>query len=418
MDKIAFLFPGQGTQFVGMGKSFYDNYDIVKRTFQEVSDVSEIDIADICFNGDIRKINDFTNMQLAVLAVEVSIFRVYMEEYGVYPQFMAGHSVGEYAAFVSSGTISLSDAVRIMIKRGELVQRIMDQRIGHMTIVENCSAEQIEQCIHRADAADYVFISCYNAKNQNALSGYNDFLEKVEDLLGGEGADCTPLLFSPPVHSQLMNGICKEFFEYISSFKFHDFRFPVISNYTGDIFADKNRIAEVLTNQLCHPVRFSSVEEIMYQYGVNMTIEMSPKSLLSDFVKTDYPMVNTFCFGVKKDRLLLEELFEDKKRFYRETPDFLGKCLSIIAISENKNDDTEEYKEVIRINNWLKNLYKANQTDKKALSRKDKNSYIEHLVRALRIKKVEEELISEYIRDLMEETNLFYEMEEQMKDKK
>lgn len=412
MKKISILFPGQGTQFVGMGKFFFDNYDIVKRTFQEISETSGIDIVDICFNGDTRKINDFINMQLVILAVEVSIFRVYMEVYGVYPQFAVGHSVGEYAAFVSTGAISLTTAVRILLKRGELVQRIISQRIGHMTIVENCSAEIIEQCIHKANATNYVYVSCYNASCQNVISGYNAWLDKIEDMLCNEDANCTPLLLSPPIHSKIMDGICNEFFDYINSFEFYDFRFPIISNVTGDIFSDKHLIAEMFTKQLCYPIKFLAVQEVMYKYGVNITIEMSPKNLLSNFVKMDYPDINTLCFGVKNDRVLMEELFTNKKMYSRDASNFFGRCLSIIASSENKNDDTEEYKEVIRIYNWLVNLYNVHLADKKELSRVEIKSYIGYLVKVLKIKKVEELIIREYIKDLLEETNLFYEMEE------
>jgi [acyl-carrier-protein] S-malonyltransferase len=415
MNKITFLFPGQGTQFVGMGKVFYENYAIVKKTFQEVVEVSGIDIVDVCFNGDTKKINDFNNMQLAILAVEVSMFRVYMEEYGVEPQFIAGHSLGEYAALVSSGAISLCDAIEILLKRGELVQRVIRQQIGHMTIVENCSAEIVEQCIQKANAVNSVYISCYNANNQIAISGYNDLLDEVEELLGDNGANCTPLLFSPPIHSRIMNGICKEFEDYICSFKFHDFRFPIISNYTGDVFSDKNQITYMLTNQLCHPVKFSTVNKVMNRYGINMTIEMSPRSLLSDFVKIDYPEVNTLCFGVKKDRLLMEKLFGNRTEICNKTSEFLGKCLSIIATSENKNNDKEEEKEVIKIYDWMKKLYDESLIDKKKLGIEDKNTYIEYLIKTLQIKKVEETEILEYIRGLVEETNSFYEKDEWIK---
>ena len=412
MEKIAFLFPGQGTQFIQMGKIFYDNYEVARKTFEEVEEVSDINIADVCFNGTVKSINEFSNMQLSILATEVAIFRVYMQEYGIAPQFVVGHSVGEYAALVSTGALSLADAVRIMLKRGELVKRVIDKKIGHMTIVENCTVDTIQQCIEQANATGSVYVSCYNSEKQNAICGYNEKMEEVEELLDKETAVCTPLVFSPPIHSPLMNEICMEFLEYVNTFKFHDFRFPIICNYTGKVFSDKNQIAKILTYQLYNPVKFIASVEVFKKYGVTMAIEMSPKRLLADFVKADCPEISTYSYGVKKEKSILGDIISNDTGLKKEIPNFLGRCLAILAVSENKNQDTAEYKEVINIYNAIRESYKVTLDENKKLDVNEKKGHLKNLVKALRIKKVEETSIFEYIRVLLDETNSFYELEE------
>ncbi|GJM68520.1 hypothetical protein HMSSN036_07360 [Paenibacillus macerans] len=147
MEKFAFLFSGQGTQFTQMGKSFYDNYAISRQTYEEAGDVLQQDIAKLCFEGSISELSRFTNMQSAIITTEISIFRAYMQDYGISPQFAVGHSIGEYAALVGTGALRFGDALKILQKRGELVERILQKGNSRMTVIENLDVNKVTEAL-------------------------------------------------------------------------------------------------------------------------------------------------------------------------------------------------------------------------------------------------------------------------------
>lgn len=411
MDKFAFIFPGQGTQFVPMGKSFYEQYAISKQTFEEASDVSGIDMADLIFNGSISRINEFNAMQLAILTTEIAIFRAYMEDYGVYPQFAVGHSIGEYAALVSAGAMTFRDAIRIMMKRGELVNGIIDKQIGHMAIIEQTDQSTIEACIQAADAEASVFIACYNSNRQYAISGLNDKLDAVEQLLLDREALVSPLLGSPPMHSPAMNEMCMEYLEFVNGVEFYPFHFPIISNYTGAPLSDPSQIARSLTYHLIHPVQFVSALRLLHRYGVTATIEMSPKLLLTEFVKENLPAMKTYCYGLFQDKQKLDQLFASDANFVKDMPNFAGRCLSILASTENRNPDAGEYKEVIKIYDKIKAAYNASSGANGGAKPDAQAEALGLLIEALRIKKLEPIKIRHCVKSLLDETNSFYAFE-------
>jgi [acyl-carrier-protein] S-malonyltransferase len=409
MEKFAFVFPGQGTQFLQMGKSFYDQYEVARQTFQEASDVSGIDIAHLCFQGSVSSINEFSNMQLAILTTETAIYRAYMQDYGVAPQFAVGHSIGEYAALVSAGAVTFMDAVSIMMKRGELISRIVDKNSGHMTIVERTNLAVLEAGIKAAGAGDHVFVSCYNSNSQYALSGANDQLDKVEQWLLDQESSVSPLFSSPPMHSPLMNEICMEFLEFLGTFEFYPFRFPIISNYTGRPLSDPLKLPKYLTHHLISPVLFTSAMDYFHKYGVTAVIEMSPKLLLSEFLKENRPEIKTYCYGLIQDKQRLDQLFKSDPNFEKDMPDFLGRCLSILVSTENKNNNPEEFKEVVRIYEKLKDLYLELSQSKASITPEQQSTVLGMLITALKIKKLESRQIRNDLKHLLDETNTFYE---------
>lgn len=408
MDKFAFIFPGQGTQFTQMGKSFYDHYSISKQTFEEASDVSGIDVANLCMNGSVSSINEFSNMQLAILTTEIAIFRAYMEDYGVYPQFAVGHSIGEYAALVSAGAVNFSDAIKIMMKRGELVGGIIHKNVGHMTIIEQSNQEIIEGCMKEAHAEGSVFISCFNSNSQYAISGLNDKLDEVEQLLLDKEAIVSPLFSGPPIHSPMMNEICMDYLEFVSGFEFYPFKFPIISNYTGSPLSDPDKIAKSLTYHLISPVQFTPSIHLLHRFGVTATIEMSPKLLLSEFIKENLPNMKTYCYGLINDKQKLDDLFTSDSNFVKDMPNFAGRCLSILASTESKNPNQNEHKEVVKIYEKLKEKYNATSKNKDGVKSELQAEMLDMLIAALRIKKLDPRQIRNCVKTLLDETNSFY----------
>lgn len=408
MEKLAFIFPGQGTQFLQMGKSFYDQYEIVKQTFAEASDVSGLDVADLIFIGTISSINEFSNMQLAILTTEIAIFRAYIHDCGIYPQFAVGHSIGEYAALVSAGAVTFADTIKIMMKRGELVSGIIEKNIGHMAIVERTNQSTIEASIRSANAKDSVFISCFNSDSQYAISGLNDKLDKVEQLLLDKEGIVSPLFGSPPIHCPAMNEVCMEYLEFISDFEFYPFHFPIISNYTGAPLSDPDKIAKMLTYHLIHPVLFTSAIHLLQRFGITATVEMSPKLLLSKFVKENQPSIKTYCYGLIQDKQKLDQLFASDANFAKDMPNFAGRCLSILASTENRNSNLNEFKDVVKIYDKIKEYYNTATKTNGDIPNNLRAEILDLLIEALRIKKLDPRHIRNNVKRLLDETNSFY----------
>lgn len=408
MEKLSFIFPGQGAQFVQMGQSFYNNYLISRQTYDEAQEVLDQDIAKLCFEGRISELNDFTNMQIAIVTTEVAIYRAYVQEFGIIPQFLAGHSIGEYSSLVCAGAISFRDILKILKKRGQLVQSIIDAEIGRMTIVEKVNCELITNIIRELGLENRVFISCYNSTSQLAISGYNEDLDIVEEKLVQVGSVISPLFISPPMHSPLMNDIKDEFKQFLETFEYHPFRFPIISNVTGAPFSDCKAIPELLSSHLIKPVRWENILAAMYQYGITATIEMSPKLLLSSFVAEAQPRMKTFCYCIKKDRLALSEMFKADTNYTKDVPNLLGRCLGILVTTENKNEDAAEFNKVLDMYRAISKMYTTTVEKKLIADYDDEVKAVQMLIDALKIKKVDNKEIKDWIKILLDETGSYY----------
>lgn len=408
MEKLSFIFPGQGTQFVQMGQSFYNNYLVSRQTYEEANEVLNQDIAKLCFEGRLSELNDFTNMQIAIVTTEVAIYRAYVQEYGVIPQFAAGHSIGEYSALICAGAISFHDALLILKKRGELIQRVIDLNIGRMTIVEKAGSELISNIITQLELKDKVFISCYNSPSQLAVSGYNDAMDLLEEKLVQVGCVISPLFMSPPMHSPLMSQVKDEFRQFLNGFEYDPFRFAVIANVTGSPFTDRNSIPELLSNHLIKPVQWEKSVSIMYRYGITATIEMSPKLLLSSFITESQPGIKTFCYSIKKDRLVLGEIFKADTNYMKDVPNLPGRAMAIIVSTENKNEDMDEFGQVVEIYRTFSNMYSEITQKNLPVDYEDEVKMVQMLIEALKIKKVEKKDIKAWIKSLLDETGSYY----------
>ena len=407
MDKFAFLFPGQGTQFIKMGKTFYDNYLIARQTFEEANSATGQDIIQLCFSGSFSQINQFTNMQLAIVTTEVAIFRAYMEDYGVPPQFLLGHSIGEYAALVCSGAIEFADCLKILQKRGELVQKILAQSKGSMTIIEQVSEEQVHAGLKAAGTAGKVSLSCYNSPSQFAVCGEKYGLEIFEDEMVKRNAVITPLLQSPPMHSRMMEEIREEFKEFLDTFCYHPFQYPIISNVTGKAMTDARQIPYMLSEHLIRPVQFTRSVEYMLNFGVNVVIEMSPKLLLTLFINSITAEVSAFCYGLEKNREQLHVYFQQNAGYEKDMPDFLGACLCELASTRNNNPDNDNQR-VAEIYNTIKKEYMSTETTRFTPSDSHFAQILKLVIEALKIKYVPENEIADSIRSILHRTNKMY----------
>jgi len=411
MEKLCFVFPGQGMQFVQMGKTFYDNYAIAKETFEEASRVLGMNVAKLCFEGTFKELNDFTNMQIAIITTEVAIYRTYVKNLGVEPQFLAGHSIGEYAALVCAGAIGFADCLKILKKRGELVQRIIDQGLGHMTIVEKISLDVLNSIVNGSEVAGKVFISCYNSNSQYAICGYENEMEIVEEQIISVDANISPLMFSPPMHSPLMESIVEEYREFLQTIDYQMFRKPIINNITGKPFSSIEEIPNILSEHFICPVRWTDTMESMYKYGITSVVEMSQKQLVSGFIQENQPQIRTYCYGIMKESTSFEKMIKEDPNYVKDVPNLAGCCLGLIATTQNFNENMDEYKEVSDIYKWLLKAY-SSQAGQNEQSRYDmEKEAVQKTIRALVLKKYPQSQIKLFIRNLLDEVGYYYSMD-------
>lgn len=281
MSKIAFMFPGQGAQYVGMAKDFYDTYEVSRQMFDLASEASGLDIPALCFEEN-ENINITEYTQIAMVAAEVAICKV-LEEKGIRPDVTAGLSLGEYGALVASGVMTPEEAFRVVRKRGIFMQEAVPTG-GAMTAVLGLDAETIEKICESIEGQ--VSIANYNCPGQIVITGEEGAVAKAAEALAEAGAKrCVPLKVSGPFHSPMLKGAGEKLGEELTKVDIHDIQIPYLSNVTGDYVTDKAQVKDLLTRQVASSVRWQQSVERMIADGVDTFIEIGPGKTLSGFMR-------------------------------------------------------------------------------------------------------------------------------------
>lgn len=281
MGKTAFIFPGQGAQYIGMGKDFYEQLPAAREMFALASEASGLDVAALCFEENDRlPITEYT--QIAMLTVEVAILKA-IEENGLKPDVTAGLSLGEYGALAAAGVMSPKDVFRVVRKRGIYMQEAVPVG-GAMTAVLGLDASLIEKICEETEGV--VSIANYNCPGQIAITGESQAVGKAAEKLSAAGAKkCVPLKVSGPFHSELLKGAGEKLGKELEQVELHDIAIPYLANVTADYVTDKNYVKELLTRQVSSPVRWQQSIERMIADGTDTFIEIGPGKTLSGFMR-------------------------------------------------------------------------------------------------------------------------------------
>ena len=281
MKKIAFIFPGQGSQYVGMGKDFYETFPCAKEMIDLAEKVSGIPMKELLFEEN-ENINITKYTQIAMLADELAIWSV-LREKGVESAVNAGLSLGEYAALIASGVMTPEDAFRVVTKRGEFMQEAVPTG-GAMTAVLGADTAVIENICEETEGI--VSIANYNCPGQIVITGEQKAVDTAAAALKEAGAKrCTPLNVSGPFHSAMLLPAGEKLAAELEQVEIHKIAVPYITNVTADYVTDSSQVKELLKKQISSSVRWQQSVERMIADGVETFIEIGPKKSLCGFMK-------------------------------------------------------------------------------------------------------------------------------------
>jgi len=292
LKKTAFLFPGQGSQSVGMGLDFYQEYDGVREIFDMAEEITRIKISNLCFKGPLDELTQTVNLQPSVTAVNLAcLFAI--EKEGVRPDISAGHSLGEYSAMHASNIISKEDTIRLVFKRGELMHREATRYKGAMDAIIGLPINTVEELVAEGQKEGIVAVANHNTEQQIVITGSPEMVKKVSSLAASRGAKAIPLKVSGAWHSELIKGAQEKFRDFMELIHFSTPDRPVLFNVTADYAMDTDEIKAIMVRQLCNPVKwYDSVCRLMAE-NVEVFVEVGPGKVLTGLIKKilpkDYP---------------------------------------------------------------------------------------------------------------------------------
>lgn len=281
--KIAFLFPGQGSQYIGMGLEIANEYQEAREIFEQVDDICAKPISKLCHDGPMDELTLTVNLQPAITAVNLACLLALKKE-GISPAVSAGHSLGEYGALVSSGIISSHDALRLVKRRGELMHREALANPGAMAAILGMGIEDVTELVSQARGTGVLSVANHNTAEQIVITGETAPLSKAVELVKEKGGKAIPLKVSGAWHCDLMKNAVTDFREFISGISFQKPAAPMLFNATGQEEDDPEKIMNVMAAQLISPVKWYGIVQKMIGNGIDTFVEVGPKKVLSGLV--------------------------------------------------------------------------------------------------------------------------------------
>lgn len=300
MKRIAFMFPGQGSQTVGMGKELYEKYDQVKKLYETANEVLNQNITDIMFNGPQETLTETENAQPALLLSSIAVFSLLQEE-NISPVMTVGHSLGEYSALVAAGALNVEEALPLVKTRGRLMEEAFPKGKGTMAAVLGMDEATIRDHLEKVSEDEVVDIANLNCPGQIVISGSRGGIEQAEEILKEAGARrVIQLNVSGPFHSRLMKPANEKFQESLEKVTINDAKVPVYANVTANPVTDKEEIKQLLIQQLYSPVRFEESIRNMMEEEIDAFVELGTGNVLCGLVRKIDRKMKTFAVQDEK----------------------------------------------------------------------------------------------------------------------
>jgi len=286
MSKIGFIFPGQGSQYPGMGKELADAFPVARQVFEEADEALGFKLSDLCFSGSEDQLRLTANTQPAILTTSIAVLRVLQQETALKADYLAGHSLGEYSALVCSGALAFSDAVRTVRARGTFMQEAVPVGTGTMAAMLSIEKDELEDICREAAQGEVVSPANFNSPGQIVIAGSTAAINRAIEIAKGRGFRKAMLLpVSAPFHCALMKPAADRLSSVLDAITVSDMSLPVVANATALPNAAKEQVRRLLVTQVCAPVLWEQSIIAMVGQGVTRFIEIGPGKVLCGLVK-------------------------------------------------------------------------------------------------------------------------------------
>lgn len=285
MSKVAFIFPGQGSQYIGMGKDLYEKYQTAKNVFDEFDSVLGKNLSALCFEGSEEDLKATINSQPAILAISIALYEIFKEQNNMrmIPDYLAGHSLGEYSALYAAGVINRTEIIKLVQKRAELMN---EAQSGRMTALLGMDEEKLEEMLKEVSSEGIICAANYNTPDQTVISGETKAVDKADELAKSMGAKrVIPLAVSGAFHSPLMKPVAEQFARFVNNTNINDARIPVVTNVDAKPTIDKAEFSSKMVKQIYSSVYWKQTIGFMAEHGVETFIEIGPGKVLSGMIK-------------------------------------------------------------------------------------------------------------------------------------